>query len=48
MSCIVAEKEGLVKVLTKRNARVFLANVLTLLVGEEHVGGETALRGIRV
>jgi hypothetical protein len=29
--------------LTEGDATVLLANVLTLLVGEEHVGGETAL-----
>ena len=34
--------------LTEGDARVLLANVLTLLVGEEHVGGETTLGGVRV
>jgi hypothetical protein len=29
--------------LAEGDARVFLTDVLTLLVGEEHVGGETAL-----
>jgi hypothetical protein len=34
--------------LTEGDATVLLANVLTLLVGEEHVGGETTLGGVRV
>jgi hypothetical protein len=34
--------------LAERDARVLLTNVLTLLVGEEHVGRETTLGGIGV
>jgi hypothetical protein len=34
--------------LTERDTRVLLTDVLTLLVGEEHVGGETTLGGVGV
>lgn len=34
--------------LAERNAGVLLANVLALLVGEEHVGRQTALRSVGV
>jgi hypothetical protein len=34
--------------LTERDTRVLLTDVLTLLVGEEHVGGEATLRGVGV
>ena len=34
--------------LTKADARVFVANILTLLIGEEHVCGETTLWGIGI
>lgn len=33
---------------TELDARVLLADVVTLLVGEEHVGGETALGHVGV
>ena len=33
---------------TEANTRVLIADVLTLLIGEEHVGRETALGGIGV
>lgn len=34
--------------LTEGNTRVFLTDVLSLLVGEEHVGRETTLGGVGV
>lgn len=34
--------------LTELDAGVLLANLLALLVGEEHVGGETTLGGVGV
>jgi len=34
--------------LTERNAWILLTNIVTLLVGEEHVGRQATLRGIRV
>lgn len=34
--------------LTKLDARVILSNLLTVLVGEEHVGGETTLGSVGV
>lgn len=40
------ERKG--KEITESDARVFLADIVTLFVGEEHVGGETTLGGIGV
>ncbi len=34
--------------LAERDTRVLLTNVITLLVREEHVSGETTLRSVRV
>lgn len=34
--------------LTELDARVLLANLVALVVGEEHVGGQTALRHVGV
>ncbi len=34
--------------LTKHNARILVSDILALLVGKEHVGGQTAPRGIGV
>lgn len=33
---------------TECDAGVLLADLVTVVVGEEHVGGQTALRGVRV
>jgi hypothetical protein len=38
----------MMEALTERDAGVLLADVLALLVGEEHVGGETTLGGVGV
>lgn len=39
---------GLGRRLTERDAGVLVANILTLLVGEEHVGREATLWGIGI
>lgn len=33
---------------TKADARIFFSHVLTLFIGEEHVGGEATLGGIGI
>ena len=43
VSVCSTETEGFIASHTEANTRVLVPNILTLLVGEEHVGGETTL-----